>query len=148
MNPTTQGLGRFVLCGALLGLAANVAQAQLAADPMRPPDSLLSNNPPGDARSGGRQLQSVMILPNERWAIIGGERVKLGGRVGDARVVSISESEVILRSAAGSETLRLYPQVDMKPAKSPVSANSKSPANSKVPAKSNAAAKTAITNKK
>ena len=55
--------------------------------------------------------------PRFHTAIIGGEMVKLGGKYGDARVIKITESEVVLRSATGTETLRMYPDVTMKPIK-------------------------------
>jgi MSHA biogenesis protein MshK len=60
-------------------------------------------------------LQSIKISPTERTAIIGGEMVRQGGKYGESRVVKITDSEVVLRSAAGSETLRLYPDVTIKP---------------------------------
>ena len=55
-----------------------------------------------------------MITPSERFAIIGGERIKLGGKYGEAQVIGITESEVTLRSASGTETLRMYPDVAIK----------------------------------
>jgi len=91
-----------------------VCRAQTLNDPTRPPAAILANAPADAAQAGGPVLQTVIITPTERAAIIGGERVKLGGKYGDARVVAISESEVVLRSATGTETLRMYPGVDMK----------------------------------
>jgi MSHA biogenesis protein MshK len=101
---------------ATVALMADAADAQLNNDPTRPPAAVLSATPGGDVQSGGPLLQSVMITPTERSAIIGGERVKQGGKYGDARVVKITETEVVLRSSTGTETLRLYPGVEMKPA--------------------------------
>ena len=89
--------------------------AQVLNDPTRPPASVLSATPGVDAPSTGPVLQSVMISPTGRSAIIGGERVKQGGKYGDARVIRITENEVVLRSASGTETLRMYPEVTMKP---------------------------------
>ena len=63
-----------------------------------------------------------MITPTSRIAIIDGRSVKLGASYGDARVIKITESEVVLRSAGGTETLKMYPGVDIKPVKSPVAA--------------------------
>jgi hypothetical protein len=59
-----------------------------------------------------------MITPRGRSAIISGQRVELGGRVGDARVAAIRENEVVLRSSSGSDVLKLYPDVQMKRAQS------------------------------
>jgi MSHA biogenesis protein MshK len=97
---------------ALISLPA--AMAQVLNDPTRPPAGIYSTDGAAGAVSGGPVLQSVMITPSERSAIIGGERIKLGGKYGEARVIKITENEVILRSANGTETLRMYPDVTMK----------------------------------
>lgn len=90
--------------------------AQVLNDPMRPPTAVYAA--PGDkTAAAGPLLQSVMITPSERSAIIGGERVKLGGKYGEARVIKITESEVVLRSAGGIETLKMYPDIEMNPVK-------------------------------
>jgi MSHA biogenesis protein MshK len=96
------------------------ASTQIMIDPTRPPRSA----PATQAGDGVGEaptapvLQSVMITPTRRSAIIGGERVELGGRYGDAQVVKITESEVVLRSAGRTEVLRMYPEVDKKAARS------------------------------
>jgi MSHA biogenesis protein MshK len=102
-----------IFAGVCAGAAPACAQG--IADPTRPPASLLSPQA-GDA--GGPALpvlHSIKITATERIAIIGGETVRQGGKFGDARVIRITENEVVLRSAAGTETLRLYPDVDIKP---------------------------------
>lgn len=106
---TVQAAG--VLLSGLCCAAA--AWAQGIPDPTRPPAALSSPTEPGAPLAP--VLHSIKITPNEKTAIIGGETVKLGGRYGDARVVKITDSEVVLRSAAGTETLRLYPDVEVKP---------------------------------
>jgi MSHA biogenesis protein MshK len=88
--------------------------AQVSSDPTRPPAEFLSPAPGGPGAAPNSLLQSVKISGAERSAIIGGQTVKLGGKYGDARVVKITESEVVLRSASGTETLKMYPGVDMK----------------------------------
>ncbi len=96
--------------------AAQISAAQILYDPMRPPAELDAT--PGEKGAGGApRLQSVMIGPSERWAIIGGERVGLGGRYGDSRVVRITESEVVLRSASGDQMLKMYSDIEMNPVK-------------------------------
>ncbi|MCE9641813.1 MAG: MSHA biogenesis protein MshK [Betaproteobacteria bacterium] len=100
-------------------------------DPMRPPATLYSNVP-GDANAPvGPVLQSVKISPTERSAVIGGERVTVGGKYGDARVVRITDNEVVLRSAGGTETLKMYPGVEINPVKPPAPAVEKQPRKSK-----------------
>ncbi len=103
-----------IMC-ALSVLLLHPALAQVAGDPTRPPPAVLLNTPGVDAQAGSPVLQSVMISPAGRSAIIGGEHVKQGGKYGDARVVRITETEVVLRSAGGTETLHLYSGVEMKP---------------------------------
>ncbi len=93
------------------------SDAQAMNDPTRPPESVLSTVPGSEEQVGAPLLQSVMLSRTERSAIIGGELVKLGGKYRDARVISITETEVVLRSAHGIETLRLYPKIEMKPVK-------------------------------
>lgn len=105
----------FVLAATLTAWPLN-GGAQVLNDPTRPPAGISSTDS-GDSAAGGPVLQSVMITPTTRTAIIGGETVKLGGKYGDARVIKITESEVVLRSATGTETLRMYPDVTMKPVK-------------------------------
>ncbi len=92
--------------------------AQIMNDPMRPPDAVYVV--PGDSSGNAAmapRLQSVMISLRERSAIIGGERVTLGGKYGDARVIKITENEVLLRSAGGIETLKMFPEISMQPVK-------------------------------
>lgn len=89
---------------------ASAAESETLSDPTRPPAKLAQ---PGESATTRRSvLQSVLITPRERAAIIDGQRVELHGRVGDAEVVQIKESEVVLRSPRGIETLKLYPDVD------------------------------------
>ena len=121
---------------AALALAAMLAAsplggaAQILNDPTRPPAGSYSSDA-GDGAAGGPVLQSVMITPTERSALIGGERVKLGGKYGDARVTKITESEVVLRSASGTEILRMYPDVSIKAVEPAPSAGKKKPARKK-----------------
>lgn len=89
------------------------AAAQVMNDPTRPPAGLA----PADSATGALAspiLQSIMITRSERSAIIGGETVRLGGKYGEAEVIGITENEVTLRSASGTETLRMYPDVGIK----------------------------------
>lgn len=97
-------------------IASPAAVAQILTDPTRPPAGLQSSEAVDDALAAP-VLQSVMISSTARSAIIGGKAVKLGGTYGDARVVKITENEVVLRSSGGTETLKMYPGVEMKPVK-------------------------------
>ena len=50
-------------------------------------------------------------------AVIDGQVVPLGGAVGEARVVRITETEVLLKTGEETETLKLYPGVDKQAVK-------------------------------
>lgn len=102
------------LAALLAGQTAN--GAQIMYDPTRPPVGARPADA-GDQPGSGPVLQSVMIMSNTRSAVIGGERVELGGKYRDAQVVNITENEVVLRRATGTESLRMYPRVEMKAAK-------------------------------
>jgi hypothetical protein len=63
------------------------------------------------AAPAGPRLQSVLISPTRRVAVISGSTVVQGGRYGNATVASISEGAVLLRYADRKETLYLVPGV-------------------------------------
>jgi len=101
----------------ILAAVSAGATAQEMSDPTRPP-ALLAPDTGGNI-SAAPLLQSVIITPTRRSAIIDGQHVQLGGKYGDARVVKITDSEVVLRSAGSDETLRMYPDVEIRPVKPP-----------------------------
>ena len=102
-------LARIAFAAALV--AAPVLGAEAMVDPTRPPLSVSA--PEGGPATGlGPVLQSILITPHRRSAIIDGERVDLRGRFDDAEVVQITETEVVLRSPGGTEILKMYPGVE------------------------------------
>ena len=103
-----------ILCTLLLGCIAGVALAQAApfADPTRPPNA--AAEAAGVPARAGPQLQSVLISPARRVAVISGRAVALGDKFGEATVASITESAVLLQYAGRSETLRLIPGVEKR----------------------------------
>lgn len=104
----------------LAGIAAipldAAAQAESLPDPTRPPSVASAGSFPAGpvAAHGGPTLQSVIISPTRRAAIIDGETVELGGGHGDAKLVKVSESEVVLKTAEGLQTLKLFPGVEKR----------------------------------
>jgi len=92
------------------------AGAQLANDPTRPPAGLAigATDTGGAGDAGGVMLQSVMISPTQKSAIISGVMVKLGEKYGDAVLVKVSENEVVLKSGDAQQVLKLYPGVDKR----------------------------------
>ena len=93
----------------MLSLCA-FAHAQTLSDPTRPPTGYRS----GGVRSAESQplrLESVLISEDRRSAIISGEQVALGEKIGRARLVEVSESEVVLLVGGVRRTLKLFPKV-------------------------------------
>lgn len=89
------------------------AAGQNLADPTRPP--VIAEPAPQGAEVvtpvAGPELQSVLISPTRRVAIISGQSVKLGDKFGEARVVKITENEVVLRNGKDVQVLKLFPGV-------------------------------------
>lgn len=111
------GQGLILLaCCVLTSLAA----ADSLRDPTRPPASFDSRADRGninrDSSNSGPVLQSVLISPNRKVAIINGETVALGQKFEEAVVVKITESEVVLRNGSNLQTLKLFPGVEKRPA--------------------------------
>lgn len=61
-------------------------------------------------------LESVLISENFRSAIISGEHVMLGQKIGDLRLVRVGETEVVLLEGGERKTLKLFPGVEKRPA--------------------------------
>jgi hypothetical protein len=97
-----------VLAGAI-GSAS--ASAQIVTDPTRPAAGFALDAPDDAA---GNQLQSVMISPTRRAAIINGVMVELGGKYGDTVLTKVAEDEVVLGSGSSRQVLKLHPGVDKK----------------------------------
>jgi hypothetical protein len=105
---------RLIVLGVGLGLAcAAPAQTRPLVDPTRPPS--VGAQPAAEAAAlEGPRLQSVLISPTRRAAVISGTAVALGGGYGDAKVEEISESAVVLRYPDRRETLLLLPGRDKR----------------------------------
>lgn len=92
--------------------AAGAALAQGIADPTRPPGGLAET---ADAiATGGPVLQSVMLSPSRKVAVISGEMVAVGGRYGASRLVSLTETEAVLKNGSETTVLRLHPLVEKR----------------------------------
>ena len=80
-------------------------------DPTRPPAILFAPQE-RETVDVGPALQSVSFASGRRTAIISGQNVKTGSKVGEARVVSINETEVVLKTGNSLQTLKLFPDVE------------------------------------
>lgn len=101
-------------------LAGSVAASAQLADPTRPPavadpSAASAAGTPAPAASG---LQSVILRKKgQPAALINGEIVELGAKVGESRLVKVSEDAVVLRGPSGDETLRLMPSAEKRAAR-------------------------------
>jgi MSHA biogenesis protein MshK len=94
-------------------LAASSAFAQGLSDPTRPPSAAPSIQQ--NTTEEVSRLQSVLISPGRKLAVIDGRTVALGERVGDATVVAIAPAQVILQRGGSYQTLKLHPGIEKKP---------------------------------
>lgn len=113
MRPSVTSIATIVACAWHL-----TAVAQALPDPTRP--ALLPRGSGEGAAAApvpaapAPVLQSVLIARDRSIAIISGQRFDLGDHVGDARIVRITETEVVLRSGDAQTTLKLFPQVEKR----------------------------------
>lgn len=95
-----------------------VVAAQALPDPTRPPSGArVTAEGPNAAAAASEPapvLESVLIGRDRSMAVISGRRLFVGDRVGDARIVRITGTEVVLRSSEGQTTLKLFPQVEKR----------------------------------
>jgi hypothetical protein len=103
----------------LLLCLAHGATADPLPDPTRPSIDLYSSGSgsasdvlPDEAVTHG--LQSIIISPLYRAAIINGETVIVGGKTGDSKLVEVRESSVVLQNAQGRRVVELFPRVSIK----------------------------------
>ncbi len=84
---------------ALLGIVNILtAQADTLKDPTQPPASLYGEVSVSSEVVTGPVLQSVMIGPQLRAAIINGEKVLLGGKYQQATLIRLNEHSAVLRN--------------------------------------------------
>ena len=102
----------------LLLLAAPAGAAGLP-DPTRPALPEMQESTEGAAATTGPRLTMVRIGAKRRMAVIDGQEVTVGSRVNDMRVVRIGEEGVVLKGPAGTEVLKLLPEVEKKPLRTP-----------------------------
>ncbi|MEN6584877.1 MAG: hypothetical protein ABFE02_02350 [Sulfuricella sp.] len=103
------------IIAAVLGWSAmQVAVAEGLPDPTRPAQEAGFSAGGNATPDAGPVLQSVKIAAGRRTAVISGQVVAEGERFDAAKVVSISESEVVLLGPEGRQTLKLFPGVEKR----------------------------------
>lgn len=113
-------LNKLRLVATLLCLSGAAFAGEVLPDPTKPAVEIpypaeagidnTANVVPIAKREG---LQSVFISPHHRAAIINGDTVTLGGKVGDATLVEIREDSVVLQSVQGKRVMELFPGVHL-----------------------------------
>lgn len=103
-----------VLVLAALCSVIGAARAQSITDPTQPPAAFTAPQPVMGAPAAPLlpQLQSVLIsshLNGRRVAVIDGQTVPLGAHFGNAVLIKMTETEVVLRRGNQLQTLKLRP---------------------------------------
>jgi MSHA biogenesis protein MshK len=112
-------LNRILLTVASLGIVCPALALESLPDPTRPPNELFSTGVLAGKTKDHAQtsvhedLQSIIISPRHRAAVINGERVELGEKVGDATLVEVRETSVVLQGASGKRIVNLFPGVQL-----------------------------------
>lgn len=113
LNPFALGSIRTgLVCLMLMAIASTWAQG--LPDPTRPPAAMNTGGEPVQAAPSAPVLQSILISQSRRQAIINGQTVKVGDSVGEAKVVKITDNEVVLRKGKGLQTLKVFPNIEKR----------------------------------
>jgi len=83
-------------------------------DPTRPHTGAVADV---SASRGGMVLQSTMVSPQRRIAIIDGRRYTVGARLANWVVAAIDTNEVVLRDKNNEKRLRLLPAANFRQAR-------------------------------
>jgi MSHA biogenesis protein MshK len=108
---------RIELAALLAVMLSAPACAEGLTDPTRPPsgfDVTASGARSAEAAPAALVLESVLIHPDSRIAIISGERLALGQKIRGLRLVKIADTEVVLLDGGERRTLKLYPSAQKK----------------------------------
>ena len=99
-----------------LSIGVGSALAQVP-DPMRPAGALTTPEASvGTAAPVASGVQTVILRSTGKSAaVINGQYVEVGDKLGDKRVLKISESEVVLRGESGREIIKLTPSIEKVP---------------------------------
>ena len=107
-----------VLLAGLIGAGPVLAQVP---DPTRPAGILLTPEAgAGAAAPVESGVQTVILRPGGKSAaVINGQYVVVGDKLGDKRVLKITESEVVLKGESGREVIKVTPAIEKMPTRKP-----------------------------
>ncbi len=109
-----KSVGKLLLQGLILwslGIIGAAATAEVLPDPLRPPAAPVADSS-APVTNSGPILQSVFISSGRKVAVINGQSVQVGDKIGEARVLRIAEGEVVLAQGKESQTLKLFPGLE------------------------------------
>lgn len=90
--------------------------AQPLSDPMQPPAFAMAPagvSAPAPAAAAELILQSTLLSKGRRIAMIDGKPMKVGDRIGAAKIVAIDSTSVTLRDAETIRVLKLYRNIEI-----------------------------------
>jgi MSHA biogenesis protein MshK len=106
---------KFVMLFMLAGAVILCLQARPLPDPTRPPDVMLSAPEMTSERMVAEPiLQSVLISPTRKIAVISGQVVALHGVFEEFKLVSIHPSRVLLKNKTSEKILFLFPSEEQQ----------------------------------
>ncbi|MDQ9170219.1 MSHA biogenesis protein MshK [Oxalobacteraceae bacterium R-40] len=114
INKACRYCGILIAAGVYASWFVPPAFAENLPDPTRPTGAAYADENTGNVISGP-VLQSVLTSSGRKLAIISGQTVKQGDSVGNARVVKISDAEVVLAQGKETQVLKLFPVVEKQP---------------------------------
>lgn len=98
----------------LLFLLSSAVVAQALPDPTRPPAEINAASSVAPQTAAKTGLQSIIISPQRRAAIINGQTVEVGEKYGNTKLIEVNERGVVLMGAQGKQVLTLFPSVNFK----------------------------------
>ncbi len=124
---------KLLLAGALLNAATPVLAVESLPDPTKPAVDIPYESEAGKPAESvavlvpkKEGLQSIIISPQHRAAVINGEMILLGGKIGDATLVEVNKKSVVLQGAQGKRVMELFPGVHISKAEDEFPAGNKS----------------------
>ena len=113
-------LNKLLVMAGLLCVGLPIFAGELLPDPTKPAVEIpydsdndksgAAEAPPVEKKAG---LQSIIISPQYRAAVINGETIALGGKIGDATLLDVRENSVVLQGPDGKRVLELFPGVHL-----------------------------------
>jgi len=97
------------LCAISMLFGVTSSSAEELVDPTRPPAGFGQAIP--NAGPVAPILQSILISPTRRVAIVSGKTLRVGDKYGDAQLIAINENEIVLKNGKNRQSLYLYPSL-------------------------------------